>query len=152
MESIKKKNPMVNFPIHICRDSIRDDLKMILDSYIKRALTISFVEREFEGLGLGHWSVDNHGVHTKVNHVRIEKSFSLIRSGRLWFLAFFPSLFSGWLISPFILYSPSWLILALHSLVRQVLTSVPVPSAVPSYFLLVARIEVTSSKRLFSLT
>ena len=52
----------------------------------------------------------------------------------------------------FILYSPSWLILALHLLVRQVLISVPVPSAVPSYFLLVARIEVTPSKRLFSLT
>ena len=50
----------------------------------------------------------------------------------------------------FTLYSPSWLILAFHSLVKQVLTSVPVPSAVPSYFLLVARIEVIPSRRLFS--
>ena len=52
----------------------------------------------------------------------------------------------------FTLYSPTWLILALHLLVRQVLTSIPVPSAVPSYFLLVAMIEITLSKRLFSLT
>ena len=52
----------------------------------------------------------------------------------------------------FTLYSPSWLILALHLWDRQMLTSVPVPSAVPSYFLLVAMIEVTPSKRLFSLT
>ena len=52
----------------------------------------------------------------------------------------------------FTLYSPSWLILALHLLVRLVLTSVLVLSAVPSTFLLVARIEVTPSKRLFSLT
>ena len=66
-----------------CRDSIRDDPKMILGSYVKRAQIISFVERGFEGLGLGHWSVDNHGVHTKVSHVRFEESFSSIWSGRL---------------------------------------------------------------------
>ena len=82
------------------RDSIRDDSKMILDSYVKRAQTISFVERGFEGPGLGHWSVDNHGVHTKVSHVRFEESFSSIRSGRLWFLAFFPS-------PPFLAHQPS---------------------------------------------
>ena len=76
-----------------CKDSIRDDPKMILDSYVERAQTISFVEREFKGLGLGHWSVDNHGVHTKVSHVRFVESFSSKRSGRLWFLAFFPSPF-----------------------------------------------------------
>ena len=64
---------------------------MILDSYVKRAKTISFVEREFEGLGLSHWSVGDHGVHTKVSHVRFVESFSLKRSGRLWFLAFFPA-------------------------------------------------------------
>ena len=52
----------------------------------------------------------------------------------------------------FVLYSPSWLILALHFLVRQVLTSVSIPSTVSSYFLLVAKIEITPSKRLFSLT
>ena len=64
---------------------------MILGSYVKRAQTISFVERGFEGLGLGYWSVDNHSVHTKVSHARFEESFSLRRSGRLWFLTFFPS-------------------------------------------------------------
>ena len=56
------------------RDSIRDDPKMILGSYVKRAQTISFVERGFEGLGLGHWSVDNHGIHI-VAHVRFVESF-----------------------------------------------------------------------------
>ena len=50
------------------------------------------------------------------------------------------------------LYSPSWLILALHLLVRQVPISVPVPSTVPPCFLSVAMIEVTLSRRLFSLT
>ena len=63
---------------------------------------------------------------------------------------FSQSPFFGELI--FTLYNPSWLILALHLLVRQVLTSVSVPSVVPSYFLLVAMIEITLSKRLFSLT
>ena len=102
-----------------CRDSIRDDPKMILGSYVESAQTISFVERGFEGLGLGHRSVDNHGVHTKVSHVRLEESFSSIRSGRLWFLAFFPPFFGA---STFTLYSPSWLILTLHLLIKQVPT------------------------------
>ena len=96
------KKVLVNIYIN-CKDSIRDDPKMILGSYVEMAQTISFVEREFERLGLGHWSVDNHGVHTKVSHIRFVESFSLKRSGRLWFLAFFPSLFSGLLASPFIL-------------------------------------------------
>ena len=66
-------------------------------------------------------------------------------------MAFFPPqpLFGT---STFTLYSPSWLILALHLLIRQVPTSVPVPSTVPPCFLLVAMIEVTLSRRLFSLT
>ena len=87
-----------------CRDLIRDDLKIILGSYVKRAQTISFVERGFEELGLGHWSMDNHGVHTIVDHVRFVESFSSKQSRRLWFLAFpSPSPFSGLLVSPFIL-------------------------------------------------
>ena len=65
-------------------------------------------------------------------------------------MAIFPSPFLGALT--FTLYSPSWLILTLHLLVRQVPTSVPVPSAVPSCFLLVATIEVALPRRLFSLT
>ena len=43
------------------------------------------------------------------------------------------------------------MILALHLLIRQVPTSVLIPSAVPPYFLLVTMIEVTLSRRLFSL-
>ena len=65
-----------------CRDSIRDDPKMILGSYVKRAQTISFVECGFERLGLDHWSVGNRGVHTKVSHVRFVESFSSKRFGR----------------------------------------------------------------------
>ena len=53
--------------------------------------------------------------------------------------------------STFTLYSPSWLILALHLLIRQVPTSVPVPSAASPCFLLVAMIEVTLFRRLFTL-
>ena len=92
----------------------------------------------------------SHGVHTELNRVRFEESFSWRRTGRLWFLAFFPSPFLGALT--FTLYNPSWLILALHLLVRQVLTSVLVPSVVPLCFLLVTMIEITLSRRLFSLT
>ena len=40
-----------------CRGSIRDELKIISGSYVKRAQTISFVKREFERLGLGHRTV-----------------------------------------------------------------------------------------------
>ena len=40
-----------------CKDSIRNDPKVILGSYVKRAQTISFVERGFERLGLGHRAV-----------------------------------------------------------------------------------------------
>ena len=49
----------------------------------------------------------------------------------------------------FLLYSPSWLILALHLLVGQVLISVSIPSTVPSYFLLVAKIEVYTVQTYF---
>ena len=105
---------------NVARDSIRDDPKIILGSYVKRAQTISFVERGFEGLGLGRWSVDNHGIHTIVGHVRFVESFSSKRFGRLWFLTFFPSLLLG--ASTFTLYSPSGLILAIHLLIRQVPT------------------------------
>ena len=86
----------------------------------------------------------------RIKSCSLEESFSWRRIGRLWFLAFFPSPFLGALT--FTLYSPSWLILALHLLIRQVPTSVLVPSAVPSCFLLVAMIEVTLSRCLFSLT
>ena len=79
----------------------------------------------------------------------LEESFSWRRTGRPWFLAFFPAPLFG--ASTFTLYNPSWLILALHLLIGQVPTSVPVPSAASPYFLLVAMIEVTLFRRLFSL-
>ena len=68
------------------------------------------------------------------------ESFSWRWAGRLFFLAIFPSPQIGAPI--FLLYSPSWLILALHLLVRQVLIYVSILSPVLSYFPLVARIEV----------
>ena len=49
---------------------------MILGLYVKRAQTISFVERGFEGLGLGHQTVVSRGVHTELNRVR-SRSLSL---------------------------------------------------------------------------
>ena len=55
-------------------------------------------------------------------------------------MAIFPNPLFG--APTFLVYSPSWLILALHLLVGQVLISVSIPSTIPSYFLLVAKIEV----------
>ena len=106
----------------------------------KMAQTISFVERGFERLGLGHQAVGFSWCSYMVKLSSPLESFSWRWAGRLWFLAIFPSLLFG--APTFLLYSPSWLILALHLLVRQVLISVSIPSIVPSYFLLVAKIEV----------
>ena len=67
-------------------------------------------------------------------------------------MAFFPSPSSPFLgASIFTLYSPSWLILTLHQLIRQVPIQVPVPSAASPCFLLVAITEATLFRRLFSL-
>ena len=116
----------------------------------KKAQTISFVERGSERLGLGHPTVGFSWCLYMVKLFSPPESFSGRWAGRLWFLASFPSPLVG--APTFSLYSPSWLILALHLLVRQMLISVSIPSTVPSYFLLVAKIEATPSKRLFSLT
>ena len=116
----------------------------------KKAQTISFIECGFERLGLSHQMVGFSWWSDIVKSCSPWESFSWRRAGRLWFLAIFPSLFLGALT--FTLYSPSWLISTLHLLIRQVPTSVPVPSAVPPCFLLVAMIEIALSKRLFSLT
>ena len=101
-------------------------------------------------LGLSHLAVSLSWCSYMDKSFSPQESFSWRRAGRLWFFAIFPSLLFG--AHTFSLYSPSWLILALHLLVRQVLISVSIPSTVPSYFLLVAKIEVTPSKCLFSLT
>ena len=115
----------------------------------KKARTTSFVERGFERLSLSHQAVGFSWCSYMVKLFSPLESFSWRWAGRLWFLAIFPAPFFGALT--FVLYSPSWMILALHLLVRQLLASVPVPSTVPSYSLLVAMIEVTLSNCLFSL-
>ena len=106
----------------------------------KEAHTISFVERGFERLGLGHQAVGFLWCSYMVKFSSPLESFSWRWAGRPSFLALFPRHSIGAPI--FLLYSPFWLILVLHLLVRQVLLSVSIPSTVPSYFLLVARIEV----------
>ena len=105
----------------------------------KMTQTISFVERGFERLGIGHQTVGFSWCSYMVKFSSPLESFFWRWAGRLWFLAIFPSLLFGATI--FLFYSPSWLILAPHLLVGQVLISVSIPSTVPSYFLLVAKIE-----------
>ena len=101
---------------------------------------MSFIERGFERLGLGHQMVGFSWCSYKVKFSSPLESFSWRWAGRLWFLAIFSS---PLVCAPsLLLYSSSWLILALHLSVRQVLISVSIPSFVPSYFLLVAWIEV----------
>ena len=66
---------------------------MILGSHVKKAQTISFVERGFERLGLGHRTVVCRGVHTELNRVRLR---SLSPGGGLGgssFWPFFPATF-----------------------------------------------------------
>ena len=81
---------------------------MILGSHIKKAQTISFVERGFERLGLGHQTVVCRGVHIELNRVR-SRSLSLRGElGGSGFLPFFPASFSRSLVPFYIsLYSLS---------------------------------------------
>ena len=67
----------------------------------KKIQTISFIEREFEKLGLGHQAVVCRGVHTELNRVR---SRSLSPGGGLGgsgFWPFFPAPFPDCLL-PFL--------------------------------------------------
>ena len=57
----------------------------------KKAQTISFVERGFERLGLGHQTVGFSWYPYIVKSPSPLESFSWRRAGRLWFLAIFPS-------------------------------------------------------------
>ena len=73
----------------------------MLGSHVIKAQIISFVERGFERLGLGHQMVVCRGVHIESNHVR---SRSLSPGGGLGgsgFLAIFPSPLFGLLTFPF---------------------------------------------------
>ena len=76
---------------------------MILGLHVKKAQTISFVERGFERLGLGHQTVVCRGVHIELNRIR---SRNLSPGGGLggsssW--PFFSAPFSGSLVPLFIL-------------------------------------------------
>ena len=68
----------------------------------KKAQTISFVERGFERLGLGHQAVGFSWCSYMVKFSSPLESFSWRWAGRLWFLAIFPSPFSRLLTFPFI--------------------------------------------------
>ena len=76
---------------------------MILGSHVKKAQTISFVERGFEILGLGHQTVVNRGVHTELNCVRLRSLFPGGGLGGSGSWPFFPATLSGLLASLFIL-------------------------------------------------
>ena len=65
-----KKNFGIILFFTMCRDSIRNDPNIMLVSYIKRAQTISFVERGFERLGLGHRTEVSRLVRTELGRVR----------------------------------------------------------------------------------
>ena len=69
----------------------------------KNAQTISFVERGFERLGLGHQAVGFSWCSYMVKLSSPLESFSWRWAGRLWFLVIFPSPFSRLLAFPFIL-------------------------------------------------
>ena len=69
----------------------------------KKAQTISFVERGFERLGLGHQAVGFLWSSYMVQSSSPLESFSWRWAGRLWFLALFPSHSFRLLIFPFIL-------------------------------------------------
>ena len=69
----------------------------------KKAQTISFVERGFERLDLGHQAVGFLWSSHVVQFSSPLESFSWRWAGRLWFLTIFPSPFSRLLIFPFIL-------------------------------------------------
>ena len=68
----------------------------------KEAHTISFVERGFERLGLGHQAVGFPGCSYMIKFSSPLESFSWRWAGRLWFLAIFPSPFYRSLSFPFI--------------------------------------------------
>ena len=122
-----------------CKDTNRNEPNCVGFAR-EKAQTMSFVERGFERLGLGHQVLGFSWCSYKVKFSSPLESFSWRWAGRLWFLAIFPS---PLICAPtFLLYSPSWLILAFHLSVRQVLISVSIPSLVLSYFPLVAWIEI----------
>ena len=61
-----------------CRDSIRNDPKIMLGSYVKRAQTISFVESGFERLGLGHRMVVRVSSGQRISSEESGKLYALL--------------------------------------------------------------------------
>ena len=73
-----------NLLLRICCKSCKDTI-------CKKAQTISFVERGFERLGLGHQAVGFSWCSYMVKFSLPLESFSWRWAGRFWFLAIFPS-------------------------------------------------------------
>ena len=73
------------------------------DTICKKTQTISFVERGFERLGLGHQAVGFPWCSYMVKFSSPLESYSWRWAGRLWFLAIFPSPLYRLLTFPFIL-------------------------------------------------
>ena len=61
-----------------CKDSIRNDPRIILGSYVKRAQTISLVERRFKKLGLDHWTVVRVGSGQRISFEESRELYALI--------------------------------------------------------------------------
>ena len=85
-----------------CKDTIRNEPNCVGFAR-KKVQTMSFVERGFERLGLGHQVVGFSWCSYKVKLSSPLESFSWRWAGRLWFLAIFPSQVYRWLTFPFIL-------------------------------------------------
>ena len=85
-----------------CKDTVRNEPNNVGFAR-EKALTMSFVERGFERLGLGHQVVGFSWCSYVVKLSLPLKSFSWRWAGRLWFFAIFPSPFSRLLTFPFIL-------------------------------------------------
>ena len=73
-----------------CKDTIRDESNSIGFAR-ENALTMSFVERGFERLGLGHQMVGFSWSSYMVKLSSPLESFSWRWAGRLWFWPFFPA-------------------------------------------------------------
>ena len=84
-----------------CKDTIRNKPNSVGFAR-EKAQTISFVERGFERLGLGHQVESLLWGSYKVKLSSPMESFSWRWVGRLWFLAIFPSPFYRSLTFPFI--------------------------------------------------
>ena len=84
-----------------CKDTVRNEPNSVGFAR-EKAQTMSFVERGFERLGLGHQVVGFSWCSCVVKFSSPLESFSWRWAGRLWFLAIFPSPLYKSLTLPFI--------------------------------------------------